>query len=228
MTTATREALSRRVRRNGLALLPAPIVAGAVLLLTVGAPPLAPLALGAAGWVVALIPRQPVALLAMRRVGKERIGPVVGWFSGPAEELVRLALVALVIRSQPQAVWAGFGWAAVEAVMIAVNTLLISTLIQKDDPKAQEARSMMEAQGMFRPVHPALGFAERLSATALHIGFTLLLLASPWFVLLTIPAHSITNMGAVRLAKSNLRMTEVLLAAEGVLALVVGAVLSSR
>jgi uncharacterized membrane protein YhfC len=45
------------------------------------------------------------------------------------------------------------------------------------------------------------GIFERVSATALHIGFTLLLAYHPVLILITLPLHSLVNVGAINLTK---------------------------
>lgn len=202
------EILAIRGRVNAIALLPAPFLAAAIMVITIGTPPWLALVLGAAGWMAALVLRQPVALIAMRLTTRERMATIVGWFSGPAEELVRLALVLLVIRTVEEAAWAGFGWAAIEVVIVAINVLAISSLMTKTDAKSMEAKQLLQDQGMITPTNPFWGLLERLSATAMHIGFTLMLFASPWLVLVTLPLHSIVNMASVKLVKRNVAAME--------------------
>ncbi len=223
MTALTTDpTLPATMRRNALAVLPAPIIVGAVILMLVGSPPLLPLLLGAAGWMLALALRQPVGLVASRTTTRERTATIVGWFSGPAEELVRLALVLAVVRSFEDAVWAAFGWATIEVLLVVVNGLLIANLITKDDPKSAEARELLAAQGMLGTQHAVWGLLERLSATALHLGFTLMLFAQPWLVLVTLPVHSVTNMLMVRFGRTHLAAAELALAVVGATVLLLG------
>lgn len=220
------ELLAIRGRVNAIALLPAPFLAGAVMVIALGTPSWLAVVLGAAGWLVALVLRQPVALLALRLTTRERMATIVGWFSGPAEELVRLALVLLVIRSVEEAAWAGFGWAAIEVVIVAINVLAISSLMTKTDAKSMEAKQLLQDQGMITPTNPFWGLLERLSATGMHIGFTLLLFASPWLVLVTLPLHSVVNMASVRLAKRNIVAMELGLLAVAAATLTTGILLA--
>jgi hypothetical protein len=222
MTTIAPETFAAKTRLNAVALLPAPILFGIALIALSGPVELLPFLLGAAGWTIALLLRQPVALIAMRAAGRERAAAIVGWASGPAEELVRLGLVVLILGNFDGALWAGFGWATVEVVFVAINALLIAGLMTKDDPKSREARSILAAQGMMTPYNPFWGFLERLSAIALHVGFTLMLFANPWLVLITLPLHSVTNMTAVRFAKSHVALTELGLALVSTAVLVTG------
>lgn len=227
MTASTPERVAASIRANAVALLPAPVLVGAVLVLLLGLPALVPVALGAAGWMLALVLRQPVALVASRTTTPQRTATIVGWCSGPAEEIVRLALVLVALRTVGDAAWAGFGWATIEVLMVVVNTLVVASLMTKDDPGSVEARELLAAQGMTTPQHPAWGFLERLSATALHLGFTLMLFVQPWLVLVTLPLHSVVNMLTVRFARIRLAGTELCLAAVGVVVLGAGVLLSA-
>ena len=66
------------------------------------------------------------------------------------------------------------------------------------------------------------GIFERVSATALHIGFTLLLAYRPVLLLITLPLHSLINMGALNLTKRFFLATQMLIALVGIATLVVG------
>jgi hypothetical protein len=227
MTLTADDRLAAKMRRNALAVLPVPVVLGFAALALVGPPPLLPLLLGAAGWLLALVARQPVALIASRSTTPSRAATIVGWVSGPAEELVRLALVLVALRSFEDAVWAGFGWATIEVLLIVVNGFAVAGLMTKEDPKSLEARELLAAQGMLGAQHPVWGVLERVSATALHIGFTLLLFAQPWLVLVTLPAHSVINMLMARFAKAHLGWAEGAFAVVAAIALVAGVLLAA-
>jgi hypothetical protein len=226
MTTLAPEAVATKTRINAFALLPAPILVGIALFAINGRFELLPFLLGAAGWMIALALRQPVAIIAARAVGQERAATIVGWCSGPAEELVRFGLVVLILGNFGGALWAGFGWATIEVLLVAVNIFVIAGLMTRDDPKSREAREILAAQGMMSPQNPLWGFLERLSAIALHLGFTLMLFASPWLVLVTLPLHSVVNMTAVRFAKAHVALTELGLALVGAAVLVTGLMLN--
>jgi hypothetical protein len=225
MTTLAPHDVARRMRGNAIALLAAPILVGILLTVVSGRFEVLPLLLGGVGWLIALVLRQPVVIIATRAVGQERAATIVGWASGPAEEIVRFGLVVLLLGNFQGALWAGFGWAAVEVLFVAANILAIAGLMTRDDPKSREARELLGAQGMGNPPNPVWGFAERLSAIALHIGFTLMLFASPWFVLLTLPLHSAANMLAVRFARTHVALTELGLAVTGAAVLTCGLLL---
>jgi len=219
-------AVARRTRRVIPALALVPVVVAAVVWLVVGAPGWLALALGAAGWLVALMARQPFALLAVKVAGRERAATIVGWLSGPAEELARLALVLVALSTVHAATWAGVGWGAIEVVFTIVNAVVISAIMTRTDAKSIEAREMMRDLGMTAPQAAGWGVLERVSAMMLHLGFTLMLFAEPWLVVLTIPLHSATNMAAVRFAKSHLAATELLLLALGAMVLGAGVILT--
>jgi hypothetical protein len=76
------------------------------------------------------------------------------------------------------------------------------------------------------PHHPLWGFLERLGAIALHIGFTLMIFANPWLVLVTLPLHSVVNMTAVRFSKSHVALTELGLVLAGAAVLTAGLLLN--
>jgi len=111
-------------------------------------------------------------------------------------------------------------------LLVAVNTFVVASLVNRDDEKSREARELLAAQGMMTPHNPGWGFLERLSAIALHLGFTLALFAAPWLVVLTIPVHSAVNMLAVRGVRTNLALTEVGLALAGAAVLAGGLALA--
>lgn len=180
--------------------------------------------LGALGWWVALLLRGPVALVA-KRFGTERANTIIVAASGPCEELVRLGAVALTTASLPWAASLGQGWAAIEVLFTIVTVFLQLAIMQRTDEKSRQAREMLAAQsqqtagikgGKF------LGVMERIFASAMHIGFTLLVAAHPLLVLLLMPAHSLVNLGISNLAKRKVVLAETLMAAVGTVALALG------
>lgn len=219
-------AAARRSRLAVPGLLAVGVFLFAVLVLATGTLDGLALLLGAAGWLLAFIIRQPVALVAMKLFGEKRAQSIVVWFSGPAEELVRLGLVMLLITSTTAATWAGYGWGAIEIVFAVVNALAIASLVLRQDEKAEEARQVLKELGLTAPRSGLWGMLERVSASAMHLGFTLMLFASPWLVLVTLPLHSLTNVLAVRFAKKHLAAFELILLALGAVVLTVGIILT--
>jgi hypothetical protein len=214
--------MAAQARVNSLAVLGVPIAVFGALAAWLGVPQVLPAGLGAAGWMIALALRQPVALIASRVTTKDRVMTVVGWVSGPAEEIVRLLLVLFVLRTGSAAAWAGAGWMAVEVVYITVSGLMIASLLTKDDPKSLEAKDFLREQGMMQNYGPWWGVVERFSAAELHIGFTLLIVAQPWLALVTIVVHSATNMLVVRYAKRSIALMELALFGWGIMVLTSG------
>lgn len=214
--------MAAQARVNSLAVLGVPVAVFAALAAWLGTPAVLPAALGAAGWMIALALRQPIALIASRVTTKERTMTVVGWASGPAEEVVRLLLVLFVLRSGSAAAWAGAGWMAVEVAMVSVNGLMMASLLTKDDPKSLEAKDFLSEQGMMQNYGPWWGVVERFSAAGLHIGFTLLIFAQPWLAVATIVVHSCTNMLVVRYVKRSIALTELALLGWGIVVLTSG------
>ena len=214
---------SPRLRRNFLLAAPlillTPVSFG--LLLQVWDEPLAWkwVGLGAAGWTVALTLRLPVALFARRLgVGSRVLQRLVVVASGPAEETTRLVVLILAGREFAVAYSIGLGWGGVEVVYAVLNSGLALWLARGTGRRAERVRHQLgEARdrGLFTDAGPILGIAERLSANAIHLGFTLLLAHWPLLLVGTIPIHSGINLVAVALARRSLVGTEAFVAAVG-------------
>jgi hypothetical protein len=89
-------------------------------------------------------------------------------------------------------------------VYTLVTALVVRRLLLDTSAKAAQARRLLVSIGWLQYVQslvPVLGAVERAGVSLLHIGFTLLLGWNPWLVLVTMPAHSATNLAAVRLMK---------------------------
>lgn len=196
-----------------------PVAFAAVLLSTGGSINWGPLALGAAGWLVALVLRTPVILLAQQLAGSpERAEPWVVGASGPCEEAVRVAAVLLVGRAFPVAYSIGLGWSTIEVLYSLVTMFALASLARRADEQAVQARALLQAQGrayMLGGASPFWGIAERVSASALHVGFTLLLAWQPWLVVVTIPTHSAVNFVASGVARRSVALVELTLAIVG-------------
>jgi hypothetical protein len=176
--------------------------------------------LGALGWGVALVLRLPLGPVASR-LGRTRGQLLVVAASGPLEEAVRLAALALAGRALAPALAVGLGWGTIEVVFALVNAFALLLVLRRDDPRARDVWRELLESGVRLDASPLYGALERVSATALHVGFTLLLAASPWLVLITAPVHSAVNLLALRYAH-RLSATEVVLLAVGSLVLGVG------
>lgn len=153
---------------------------------------------GAAGWWLALLLRAPVALL-VRGWPRERGARVMVAASGPLEEGVRAAAVLLLAPDLAGALSLGLGWAAVEVLFAVVNGVATVQLLRRDDERVREARALLESQGTLTAAAPWWGVVERVLASALHIGFTLVVAAAPVLALVTAPVHSAVNLLALRL-----------------------------
>jgi hypothetical protein len=177
---------------------------------------------GALGWIIALVLRAPV-IAATSKLPREKGTLWVVSASGPAEELVRVAAVLILGRSLPTALSIGFGWGAVEILFGIVNGLGALTVLSRNDEKARQAREMLARQGGLDRfgMSPWWGFFERLFATGLHVGFTLLLAAAPWAVVGTIPAHSLVNLSAIKYGR-RLWVVELVVAVAGTVAMLLG------
>ena len=185
------------------------------------------LGLGAAGWIAALALRMPVIALGRRLIQSDKaFARTIVAISGPAEEIVRLGVVLVVGREFATAFSIGIGWGAIEAVYAIVNAIALVSLAKKTDAKAVEARAKMEDFGIRTDTPPIWGVAERFSATAVHIGFTLIVAWQPWALIALVPLHSGLNFGTLRAVRSNLALGQGSLAAFGGVVLALGLVVS--
>jgi hypothetical protein len=179
-------------------------VAIAVVLATTLAPVHAgAAALGAAGWLAAMALRAPAGVF-VSRMPKQDATRFMALISGPAEELLRVLLVMFAVHGFGSVLWAGFGWATIEVIYTLVTALVVRRLLLDTSAKAAQARRLLVSIGWLQYVQslvPVLGAIERAGVSLLHIGFTLLLGWNPLLVLVTMPAHSSTNLVAVRLMK---------------------------
>jgi hypothetical protein len=164
-------------------------------------PEVGALVAGAAGWVVALLLRAPVGLVGVRITGSpERAQRWVVASSGPLEESVRLAVLLLVGRDLGTALWIGLGWAAIEVLYAIANGFAIEALSRRTDPEAERARALLPPAAVSAS-GPWWGVVERIWATALHLGFTLVLAAVPALVVVTAAVHSAINVAFLWLAR---------------------------
>jgi hypothetical protein len=182
--------------------------------------------IGALGWTIALLLRNPVALLAraIPSVSKH-VTTIVVASSGPCEELVRLGVVLLLGPAFPLALSIGLGWAAIEVVYAIINGFVTLSLFRRDDEKARQARSVLENMGLAKAMlntPPFMGVVERIFASAIQIGFTLLLAWQPLLVILTIPLHSSINFIALILVRRSVVLAELCLALIGTVILLAG------
>jgi len=182
--------------------------------------------IGALGWTIALMLRNPVALLAKAiPATSKHVTTIVVASSGPCEELVRLAVVLLLGRAFPMALSIGLGWAAIEVVYTIINSFVTLSLFRRDDEKARQARAVLENMGLAKALlntTPFMGVVERIFASAIQIGFTLLLAWQPLLVILTIPLHSSTNFMALFLLRRSAVLAELYVAIIGIVVLLAG------
>lgn len=165
---------------------------------------------GAVGWLVALVLRAPVALAALNRTGsRERAQPWIVGSSGPLEELVRLAVLLIVGRELDVALSVGLGWAGIEVVYAIVNGFALATLAGRTDPEAEQAKAMLPSQAALEANSPWWGVLERLWASLLHVGFTLIVAAQPILVVLTMIVHSAANLGLIRALGAGISLARV-------------------
>jgi hypothetical protein len=182
--------------------------------------------LGAGGWAVALALRAPVGLLATKLTGSpQRAQPWLVSSSGPLEEGTRVVALRLAGTGFAQAASLGIGWAAIEVVYSLGMGAAIAALLGRTDEEAVAARELLVAQGsgaMLSEAAPFAGIAERVAASALHIGFTLLVARQSRLALATAPAHSGVNLAALALLRRSTPLAESFIGGVGALALAAG------
>ena len=162
---------------------------------------LRPLAIGAGvgGWILAYLLRGPVAIYLRSRGDEQLQSPWLVAASGPTEELVRLGAVLALGRDLDTALSIGLGWAGIEVLFTIMTGLALGTLLTRDDEEARRVREVLPPPpGGFSPSSAWWGVWERVWASALHIGFTLIIAAQPLLVLVTIPLHSAVNLLSLR------------------------------
>lgn len=180
------------------------------------------LGVGALGWVIALALRTPVGLVGMRTLrDPERVQTAVVLSSGPLEEGVRVVALLIAGRDLHTALWLGLGWGAIEVLYAIANGFALAALASRTDAQAEQARAMLPPQA-FSAAAPWWGIVERVFATALHLGFTLIVAALPLAVVATAVAHSAVNVGFMALIRRHsmaLAMVAGLLIGAGILAI---------
>jgi hypothetical protein len=176
--------------------------------------------IGAACWLIALMLRGPIALLAMK-LPKERATNLVVSASGPLEEGVRVLALAFTGTSFHWAASLGQGWAAVEVLFTVINGVILVSMIQRTDEKARQVKEVLEATGNLNH-SPLWGVMERIFASAFQIGSTLLIAWNPWIFIVMMPGHTVFNLVAVRLGKKSPIRAETFVAFVGLIVFLAG------
>lgn len=197
------------------------VLLAAVLVMLLGIAEAGAALLGVLGWIVALAARLPALATAGRLRAAERRDTILAVASGITDEVIRLALVLVVISGTGSALWTGFGWALTGLVAVAATQLT-----QFSWPIGQQAAEQLRSQGGFISTHPVHGGVRGISATSFHLGATLLLASGPWWVLATASAHAVVNVAFARWARRRLMLVELLGAVLGA-ALLLGGLLTS-
>jgi hypothetical protein len=182
--------------------------------------------LGAFGWWIAFIIRLPVIfLIQKKKIHLRKASKITIGISGPAEEITRLLLLLIVGLTAPNAYSVGLGWAMIEIIYGLVQITGLGILEKKSDPQAEEAKSVMKKMGMDKTLEPSTPFwgaLERVSSSALHIGLSLLLVSSPYLILVTIPLHSFTNFFVVKMNQQSIRHSQIGLLVLGCMMFILG------
>jgi hypothetical protein len=159
---------------------------------------------GAGGWLLAMALRVPVRMAA-QKLAKGPDGPQT-WIvasSGPMEEGARLLILTLVGPTFSRALSVALGWATVEVVYSLLSGYTLLSVLGRDDEKGKELRSYIAAQPRSpSPLDPWWGVVERVSATFIHLGLTLLVAFNSGLALVTAVVHSGTNLIVTRASRS--------------------------
>lgn len=187
--------------------------------------------LGALGWWLALLLRVPVILFVrFKKIEQKKSNKLIVGISGPTEEITRLILLLIIGLNSPNSYSVGLGWAMIEVVYGLIQIIGIGVLEQKTDAKAEEAKILMKQMGMDKslaPSTPFWGALERVTAAAVHIGFSLLLVFSPYVIILTMPLHSFINFLVVKMNKTSIRKSQLRFLIIGCVILLLGILLRS-
>lgn len=157
------------------------------------------LGLGAVGWIVALIFRTPFILL-LQKYRPNQTQMLIPWLSGPTEEITRYFFILIIATTSSSAISLGQGWAAIEVFYVIVNSIVILQLLHRDDAQARKVKQQITEMGLIHH-HPMIGVIERLSASAYHIGASIMIFQKPVLVFPLILLHSVLNVLASYLAK---------------------------
>jgi hypothetical protein len=109
-----------------------------------------------------------------------------------------------------------------------ITAVVTLSLLKRTDEQALQARAAMDAMRLLRPTGPALGVLERISASTLHIGFTLVLAWSFWLAPVTMAVHSAVNLLLIRTFRKAPLLSELALLAIGAATLLTGLALFDR
>ncbi len=224
--TGADQALAKQFLRHLLWCTPLLLIVPLIYLLAFnalgqGTVPVWPFCLGLVGWSIALLLRAPLLVLILRLTHNLQ-EQVVAAMAGPAEELVRLLIVLFLHANFASAFAVGLGWASIEVLYALVSGFSTVVILSQGGVRAWQLKKKFLDTGQTVQVTVYWGVIERLSATALHIGFTLLLAYHPLLILITLPLHSLVNVSAIRLNNRSALATQMLIAVFGVATLLVG------
>lgn len=206
-----------RIRAGAAVMSAVLVVLAATLGILLGVSEAGAVLLGVLGWLVALAARLPALASAGRLRDPERSRTILESASAITDEVVRLALVLVVVSGHAAALWAGFGWALAELVFV------VATYLSRFSwPIGRQAAEQLRSQGGFLSTHPAHSGVRGITATSFHLGATLLLATGPWWVLVTASAHVAVNLVFVRWARRRLVSVEVFSAVVSAALLVAG------
>ena len=186
--------------------------------------------LGAIGWWLALLLRLPLIFYSKaKKLDFKLSNKLIIGASGPTEEITRVVLLSVIGITTGSAYSVGIGWASIEIVYGLVQILGMGVLQQKNDKDAKDAKTLMKQMGIEKSLEPSTPFwgaLERVSAGAIHIGFSLMLVLSPFVVLVTMPLHSFVNFSLVRMNKQSILKSQASILIIGLAIFLIGLLVS--
>ncbi|NGY63120.1 hypothetical protein G7043_29795 [Lentzea sp. NEAU-D13] len=213
--------VSGRIRAGAAVMSVVLVLLAATLAMLLGVAEAGAALLGVLGWLVALAARLPALASAGRLRDPGRSRTILAAALAVTDEVVRLALVLIVVSGHASALWAGFGWALAELVFVVATHLA-----QFSWPIGREAADQLRSEGGFISTHPAHSGVRGIAATTFHLGATLLLTMGPWWVLVTASAHVAVNLAFARWARRRLVPVQLFSALVSVALLAAGLVAS--
>lgn len=205
-------------------LLIAPLFAAAAVGLVYGSLGIEAFAIGAVGWLVALLPRKIILVAVQSTQGQQfNTGNLMLAISGPAEELTRLAALLIVGTKLPAALWLGVGWALAEAATSVFSITSVRKILRENGKRAEALRAEIGTGFTQRRGERVAAAAERGGATMAHLGFAIWIATNPWAVVPAMVVHSLFNAMAIYFAtRASLLWTEAAIVTVGAAILVTG------
>lgn len=187
----------------------------------------ATMGLGALGWTAALLLRISLAVL-LSRTRWGLTGRYMELLSGLTEEPVRLGVLLWTGRTVDQGYSLALGWGAIEVLYHHIEAAALSRAVVHADPGDRSIRPLEEwgVTQLLSERYRWWRVMERVTATALHLAFTLFVVWDPLLVLVAMPAHSGLNSAFLALCRRSVAMGQLAIGGVAAVLLVVALALS--